>query len=404
MQGLRLEVRQNRADEPKEPPNVQRKLELQAGGLRNGPGRGWSSPAPELFQARVTARLRTTGHATAPSRIFAGSRLSPRNATESVQAIIIESLRRISSGSHALLSHSPDATRTRIASCSPLAAAMVKPLTFKGDKKTKKRKRAAADRADDEPEPGESSRQQKLARSDRDRDNGEDQPNDDSWVSADAVGDVVGPVMIVLPTDKPSALACDPSGKVFALPIENIVDNNPTSAEPHDVRQVWVANRVAGTENFRFKGHHGRYLACDKIGLLSATSEAVSPLESFNIIATADTPGTFQLQTLRDTLLTIKPSTSSKPNAPPAEVRGDGDAITFNTTLRIRMQARFKPRLRTSKEEREKSKISRRELEEAAGRRLDEDEVRMLKRAKREGDYHERLLEIKVKNKHDKFG
>ncbi|KAL7799503.1 FRG1-like family domain-containing protein [Trichoderma afarasin] len=283
---------------------------------------------------------------------------------------------------------------------------MVKPLTFKGDKKTKKRKRAAADRAEDD-EPGESStsRQQKLVKSDnRDRDNDEDQPNDDSWVSADAVSDVVGPVMIVLPTDKPSALACDPSGKVFALPIENIVDNNPTSAEPHDVRQVWVANRVAGTENFRFKGHHGRYLACDKIGLLSATSEAVSPLESFNIIATADTPGTFQLQTLRDTLLTIKPSTSSKPNAPPAEVRGDADAITFNTTLRIRMQARFKPRLRTSREEREKSKISRRELEEAAGRRLDEDEVRMLKRAKREGDYHERLLEIKVKNKHDKFG
>lgn len=140
---------------------------------------------------------------------------------------------------------------------------MVKPLTFKGDKKTKKRKRAAADRAEDDEQPGESSssRQQKLVKTDRDRDNNdEDQLNDDSWVSADAVSDVVGPVMIVLPTDKPSALACDPSGKVFALPIENIVDNNPTSAEPHDVRQVWVANRVAGTENFRFKGHHGRYV------------------------------------------------------------------------------------------------------------------------------------------------
>lgn len=136
---------------------------------------------------------------------------------------------------------------------------MVKPLTFKGDKKTKKRKRAAADRAEDDEQPGESSssRQQKLVKT---GDNDEDQPNDDSWVSADAVSDVVGPVMIVLPTDKPSALACDPSGKVFALPIENIVDNNPTSAEPHDVRQVWVANRVAGTENFRFKGHHGRYV------------------------------------------------------------------------------------------------------------------------------------------------
>ncbi|KAJ4266190.1 hypothetical protein NW762_004171 [Fusarium torreyae] len=276
---------------------------------------------------------------------------------------------------------------------------MVKPLTFKGDKKVKKRKRTDAektprDAVDDEA--GPSSQVQKT---------GEEADNDDSWVSAEAANDVVGPVMIVLPTDTPSALACDATGKVFTISIENIVDGNPSTAEPHDVRQVWVANRVAGTESFRFKGHHGRYLSCDKIGMLSATSEAVSPLESFNVIPTADTPGTFQLQTLRDTLLTIKSSTkpSSKSSSAP-EVRGDADTISFSTTFRIRMQARFKPKLRASKEEKALAKISRRELEEAAGRRLDEDEVRRLKRARREGDYHERLLELKVKSKHDKFG
>lgn len=68
------------------------------------------------------------------------------------------------------------------------------------------------------------------------------------------------------------------------------------------------------------------------------------------------------------------------------------------------MQARFKPRVRSAKEEKALARISRKELEEAAGRRLDDDEVRRLKRARREGDYHERLLEIKVKGKHDKFG
>ncbi|CAM1504661.1 Fc.00g022520.m01.CDS01 [Cosmosporella sp. VM-42] len=268
---------------------------------------------------------------------------------------------------------------------------MVKPLTFKGDKKQKKRKRAPdADRTTDEP-----SRQ--VAKLD---DEGE---NDDSWVSAEAATDVVGPIMIVLPTEKPSALACDPSGKVFALPIENIVEGNPSSAEPHDVRQVWVANRVAGTESFRFKGHHGKYLSCDKIGMLSAASEAVSPLESFNVIPTANTPGTFQLQTLRDNFLTIKTTTSAKESSP-TEIRGDADSTTFDTTFRIRMQARFKPKLKASKEEKALAKISRRELEEAVGRRLEEDEVRILKRARREGDYHERLLELKVKGKHDKYG
>jgi protein FRG1 len=145
-----------------------------------------------------------------------------------------------------------------------------------------------------------------------------------------------------------------------------------------------------------------RYLSCDKFSILSANTEAVSPLESFLSIPTADTPGTFQIQTLRDTFLTIKPSTSSKSSALP-EIRGDADAITFNTTIRIRMQARFKPKLKASKEEKAREKISRKELEEAVGRRLEDDEVRKLKKARREGDYHEALLLIKVKNKHDKY-
>ncbi|KAM0223945.1 hypothetical protein ACHAPA_005394 [Fusarium lateritium] len=270
---------------------------------------------------------------------------------------------------------------------------MVKPLSFKGDKKVKKRKRTDAENSQRDAVDEETGQLQKT---------GEEAENDDTWVSAEAATDVVGPIMIVLPTDTPSALACDTTGKVFVIPIENIVDGNPATAEPHDVRQVWIANRVSGTESFRFKGHHGRYLSCDKIGMLSATSEAVSPLESFNVIPTADTPGTFQLQTLRDTFLTIK--APGKSTSKTSDVRGDADTISFDTTFRIRMQARFKPKLRASKEERALAKISRRELEEAAGRRLDEDEVRKLKRARREGDYHERLLELKVKSKHDKFG
>lgn len=144
---------------------------------------------------------------------------------------------------------------------------------------------------------------------------------------------------------------------------------------------------------------NARYLSSDKIGLLSATTEAVSALESFNVIPTADTPGTFQIQTQRDTLLTIKIKANSA-----VDIRGDADSTTFNTTFRIRMQARFKPKFKASKEEKALAKISRKELEDAVGRRLEEDEVRKLKRARREGDYHEKLLELKVKGKHDKYG
>ncbi len=67
------------------------------------------------------------------------------------------------------------------------------------------------------------------------------------------------------------------------------------------------------------------------------------------------------------------------------------------------MQARFKPRLKASKAEKAREKISRKELEEAVGRRLEEDEIKRLKRARREGNYYEAILDVRVKGKHDKF-
>lgn len=134
---------------------------------------------------------------------------------------------------------------------------MVKPLTFKGDKKPKKRKRVDAEPSGD----GDADEQKQVQRAKSSAaaaTEDEKADSDDSWVSSEAVTDVAGPVMFVLPTEPPTAIACDASGSVFTLPIENVVDGNPATAEPHDVRQVWVANKIVGTDQFRFKGHHGR--------------------------------------------------------------------------------------------------------------------------------------------------
>lgn len=128
---------------------------------------------------------------------------------------------------------------------------MLKPLTFKGDKKSKKRKRTV-DTAEKFGDPDGDN----LASSKTEGDpTAED---DDSWVTAEAVGDLVGPIVFVLSSEPPTCIACDTNGKVFASPLENIIDGDPSTAEPHDVRQVWVANRVAGTESFSFKGHHAK--------------------------------------------------------------------------------------------------------------------------------------------------
>lgn len=141
-----------------------------------------------------------------------------------------------------------------------------------------------------------------------------------------------------------------------------------------------------------------RYLSCNKYGILTANATAMSPEESFLLIPVPDNPAAFSLQTARDLFLTIDTASAGAP-----DIRGDADSITFNTTLRIRMQARFKPRLQASKDEKAKEKISRKELQDLIGRRLDDDEVKRLKKSRRDGNFHETALDMKVKSSHDKY-
>ena len=130
---------------------------------------------------------------------------------------------------------------------------MPKALHFKGDKKVKKR-RKAADPYDADEKPSKQLTTSAPAEAE----------SDDSWVSADAPTDISGPIVIVLPIDSPNTcLACDANGKVFASELENIVEGDVATAEPHDVRQVFVANRIAGTEQLSLKGHHGRHGASE---------------------------------------------------------------------------------------------------------------------------------------------
>ncbi|OJJ47778.1 hypothetical protein ASPZODRAFT_24669 [Penicilliopsis zonata CBS 506.65] len=279
---------------------------------------------------------------------------------------------------------------------------MVKPLIFKGDK-PKKRKHRDADERDSRAKAPKANHLSETAAEDDTEAAAEDQ----SWVSADVPSDIAGPIIFVLPSDPPTCLASDANGQIFASELTNLIDGNPSTAEPHDVRQVWVATKVAGTEGFSFKGHHGKYLSCDNHGLLSATASAISPYESFLAIPPPDIPGMFSLQTSggdKETFLSVRETTSKKSVSGTAvEIRGDATAISFETSLRIRMQARFKPKLKLSRETKAREKISRKELEAIVGRPLEDHDVKRLRRARREGNFHEEVLDVRVKGKHDKF-
>ena len=284
----------------------------------------------------------------------------------------------------------------RISTIHPIRLhSMVKPLSFKGDKKPKKRKRPInnEDNNDDDTNNNHKSLQT-TTNSTTEAD------EDDTWVSADTALDITGPIVLVLSSTPPTALASDANGKIFASPLENILDGDPATAEPHDVRQVWVANRVAGSEKLSFKGHHGRYLGADVAGVLSALREAVSVEEGVVLVPVPEYPvGCFGVQTARERFVSVE----EKAGKGVVEVRADAEQLRLETTVRVRMQARFKPKLKRAKEEKALGRISRKELEEMAGRRLEEGEVKMLKKARREGGFHEAILDVKVKGKHDKF-
>jgi protein FRG1 len=288
----------------------------------------------------------------------------------------------------------------------------VKPLSFKGDKKSSKKRKAAALRDSSNANPPSTeltSNSADLATP----------TEDDTWVNAEIPTDLTGPVIFVLPTaPTPAALACDDTGAVFASPLENLIEGDPTTAEPHDVRQVWIATQIPGAKSgevvVSFKGSNGRYLGSDRRGFLRAEAVAVGVGEGF-MVAVADLEedvgkGRFLVGTgtgekedgeeKQKYVCVEEPAEGGKKGW---EVRGDGEQVKENSMLRIRMQARFKPRLKANKEMKAKEKISRRELETAVGRRLEDDEVKRLKRARRNGTYHEEVLDVRVKGKHDKF-
>lgn len=283
------------------------------------------------------------------------------------------------------------------------------PFNFKGDK-PKKRKRAAEPDADGDKR-SRSSKPEAVDKQDSNIQisvNPAEAGEDDSWAPVDAEDEVKGPMILVLPTTPPTCLAADMTGKVYASLLVNVDPTAPgASAEPHDPRQIFVSVRVAGNPalHLRSGGQMGPYLSAARDGSLTAAAESLSPLESFTLVPVPDTTGAFALRTERGKFITVKaPGTIVREgDIERSVVRADAKTVEDAAALRLRMQAKNKPRAAVKREETAYARISRRELQEAAGRTLTEDEVRTLKRARREGNYHEALLDIKVKSKHDKF-
>ncbi|GAO46797.1 actin-crosslinking protein [Saitoella complicata NRRL Y-17804] len=254
-------------------------------------------------------------------------------------------------------------------------------LSFKGEK-PKKRKRTAGEDALDRP----------SAKPTKPQIEDEPEEQEDGWVDARLLEELNGPVLIAFAGHTPVALAADTAGKVF---VSNL-DSPATSMEPHDVRQVFVAAEIAGSKKYSLKSAQGKYLSCDKFGLLSCVKEAIGPQETWTPILKTDGDG-WCFQNAYEKFL----SCDENAKGGTMEIRGDAESVGFCETFKLRIQARF--RKREVKETGKTDRISTAELEKLAGRKLKEHEIKNLKKAYREGGFQEALLDVRVKGKSDKF-
>jgi protein FRG1 len=148
---------------------------------------------------------------------------------------------------------------------------MVTKLKFKGEKH-KKRKRDH-----DDPE----------AKGTSSHDAGQDV---EGWINAESLDDIgSGPLFITFASDPPIALASDPLGKIYAAPLKAAEDDGGlANVEPDDVQQVWIATRLAESSKISLKTATGKFLSCDKIGVLSASKEAIGAQEEWQPVQRED--------------------------------------------------------------------------------------------------------------------
>lgn len=113
---------------------------------------------------------------------------------------------------------------------------------------------------------------------------------EEGWVDADTLDDIsTGPLFITFASSPPVAVASDPLGKVCASVIKLPNDEEDLSnARPDDVRQVWIATRLAESGKISLKTATGKFLSCDRVGILSATREAIGPQEEWSPIHRED--------------------------------------------------------------------------------------------------------------------
>lgn len=203
-------------------------------------------------------------------------------------------------------------------------------LKFKGEKTKKKRKREHGD-------DGESS----TRRHRKD----EDDESAETWVLPEEANEIRGPTFIVHPSDiSPISVTYDTTrGRIVLQPLDKEKTEDDQESPklldrvPTEVSQVWVVTRVAGspTINFRTGVGEGKFLSCDKHGIVSADREARGPQEEWTPIVFPD--GMVAFQNIYEKYLAIDEVAGGQ-----LALRGDSEEVGYSERFWVKIQSKYK--------------------------------------------------------------
>ncbi|KIJ16797.1 hypothetical protein PAXINDRAFT_162437 [Paxillus involutus ATCC 200175] len=268
-------------------------------------------------------------------------------------------------------------------------------LKFKGEKTRTKRKR--------DEEAGGSSKHRRA----------EEEDDPETWVMPETPEEIRGPTFIMHPSD-PSTISVNFDSTRNRI-ILHALDKEPASEVPSlldraptEVAQVWVTTRVAGssTINLRTGTGEGKFLSCNKHGIVSADREARGPEEEWTPVVLPD--GMVAFMNVYENYLSADEVAGGT-----LQLRGDSEEVGFRERFWVKVQSKYKKEVHEEQKKREagseltvidEASTSRLHQAWGAGRSVtSREDKKELKRAQKEGRLAEVLLDRRSKLKSDRF-
>lgn len=206
-------------------------------------------------------------------------------------------------------------------------------LKFKGEKTKKKRKREDGDGDDEE----SSAHRRRRA---------DDDDSPETWVLPDQATEIRGPTFIIHPSDpSPICITYDSTrGRILLHLMDKDIKSEDAEGPPSiiertptEVSQVWVITRVAGspTINLRTGVGEGKFVSCDKHGIVTADREARGPQEEWSPVVFPD--GMVAFQNIYEKYLAVDEVAGGG-----LALRGDSEEVGFRERFWVKIQSKYK--------------------------------------------------------------